>query len=360
MRENPFPELPIVEEAPADWPAPSLELTRHFVMLGDTRISYVRGGSGPIVVLLHGLGACSYAWRYTLPVLTQHYTVYAFDLLGCGESDKPHVEYTVERLAATVTEGMETLDLRDVALIGHSLGGGVALQVYTNIPERITRVVLVDSGGMGRQVHWLLRMSTLPGAQGVLGALSHPRFRVAAASRAMEQRRLRRLQVSTEEQQILTVLDRLRDPGARYAFLSILRNVADLGGQRQSALDHLGDIHVPVLLIWGARDRTIPIEHGLHAASIIPSAHLEVLDRCFHRPQIEAPAEFNDLVLRFLHAEEWPPVTASLPQRIRRVMRQERIRRLAPAALAMTVPAGLGLLLGARGRRRVLRYRRPA
>lgn len=357
MPEQSFDEFPLEAPAPAGWPMPGLGLIRRSVMVSGRRLSYVTGGSGPPILLLHGLGGCSYAWRYTLPILAQHFTVYALDMLGCGESDKPRVAYTLDLLADTVIGFLDALGIAQAHVIGHSLGGGVAMTVWDRDPHYIDRLVLVDSGGMGRAVHWLLRIGTLPGAQGILGALSHPRLRVSAASRVMERRRLRRLQVAQDNQQMMTVLDRLRDPLARYAFLSILRNVANLTGQRRSALEKIDQIDAPVLLIWGARDRTIPLEHGLHALARLPRAYLEILPNSYHRPQIESPVAFNQLILHFFAAEVWPPSrqTPQISREVGRVLRQERLRRRlapwAPAALA-AVPASITWLLGSRRRAR--------
>src|SRR5271165_1055658 len=108
MDDLSFPDL----EAPRNWPPAHLGLTRHKVDLGDYRLSYVTGGQGEPIVLLHGVGACSYAWRWALPALAAHYTVYALDLLGCGESDKPAIDYTLDVVADCVEHFMNALDIK--------------------------------------------------------------------------------------------------------------------------------------------------------------------------------------------------------------------------------------------------------
>jgi pimeloyl-ACP methyl ester carboxylesterase len=365
------------ERAPVGWPRPEQHLARRVAQVAGQRMSYVTGGQGEAVILLHGLGASSYAWRHALPVLAQHFTVYAPDMLGCGESDKPTMDYSIVAMTLCVKEFMDAVGVQRAHFIGHSLGGGLTLQFFAHHPERVARVALVSSGGLGRAVHWLLRASTLPGAPGVIRALSDPRTRLPQASRALERRRMRRLQVEFDDA-MPTILDRLHMPDTRQAFLSMIRNASDISGQKVSAVPLLSQFDRPVLLLWGARDRTIPVAHGYAAANIMPQAHLEILPACFHRPQIEAPDAFNEQILRFLLADTWPPAQISettatvaalswqrlllarrqsFSQQLRHAMAPHTpLRRLAPAALvAMGIPAGVTLLMNVRTRRQALR-----
>jgi pimeloyl-ACP methyl ester carboxylesterase len=313
-------------------------------------MSYVTGGEGPPVVFFHGIGASSYAWRLTLPALLPYFTVYAPDMLGCGESDKPAIDYSITALATYAAAFMDAVGLDRAHIIGHSLGGGVALQLSALHPDRIDRLALVASGGIGRDLHWLLRMTTLPGAQGVLGMLAHPNARLTQATRALERRRFRRLQV--EYDNAPTVLDRLRARDSRQAFLRMLRGVSDLSGQKISAIEHLATLTCPALIIWGGRDRTIPVAHARLALAALPSAHLDILPDCFHRPQIEAPGAFNAALLRFLTATTWPPDTAAAP--VPAAVARRRIyqgagvplRRLAP----VIAPVALAAIGGATAR----------
>lgn len=333
-------------------------------------MSYVTGGSGPPIILLHGIGASSFAWRHTLPALLPHFTVFAPDMFGCGESDKPEIDYSITSLATYVAEFMDVIGVAQAHVIGHSLGGGIALQLSQLFPGRIARLTLVSTGGIGRELHWLLRLTTLPGASGVLGMLAHPRSRVASASRIMERRRMRRLRVDFDAA-APTVIDRLRAHDSRRAFLRMLRGVSDLKGQKMSAIPHLSQLSLPVLIIWGARDRTIPLDHARQALAALPCAHLEILDQCFHRPQIEAPAPFNAALLGFFLAATWPPSqltdAACIPVRAHQsvgtpVQRRRLARRawrrfapaLAPVALAaLSGTAGVRLMMRSRARRSV-------
>jgi pimeloyl-ACP methyl ester carboxylesterase len=337
----------------ADWASSVPGLERRTAFAHGYRISYVIGGRGEPLVLLHGLGASSASWRFTAPALMERYTVVMPDYLGSGESEKPDVDYSIDLLARTMLALMDAIGIDRATLIGHSLGGGVAMWMYDLAPERVDRLVLVSSGGMGRELHWLLRISVLPGAEGVIGALSSPRLYIPQASRAMEQRRLRRLHVETVDLSP-TVLERLHSLEARQAFISILRASIGLAGQKVSAVPRLHTVDVPTLLVWGDRDQTIPLTHGIAAASLMPRAHLEVLPNCYHRPQLEAPNAFNDLVRSFLRAEEWPPPAdrAAALARYSALAARQRARRrwqsIAPAAaVAVSIPA---IVLGTRRR----------
>jgi pimeloyl-ACP methyl ester carboxylesterase len=346
------------------WPPAGQGLTRGTVTVFGRQMSYVTGGAGPPLVLLHGLGANSFTWRFVLPTLMQHYTCYAPDMFGCGASDKGAMDYSLNAMAAYVNGFFDALGLHRALVIGHSLGGGVAMQFAYDFPGHIDRLVLVSSGGMGRDMHWLLRISTLPGAEGVLGMLANPRLRVPEVSRRMEMRRMRQLD-QVFDPHTPTMLDRFQSRETRQAFLTMLRNVGTIQGQRVSAVPLLNTLTMPVLLLWGARDSTIPVTHGQQALTLIPNAHLEVLSNCFHRPQLEAPQQFCTLVLDFLRAEAWPPVAAdgtttaftslNANGMVLAARRRAALRRLAlaPVALAaLSVPTSAALLRRRRVRRR--------
>jgi len=316
------------------------------VMAGGHRLSYVTGGSGEPVLLIHGIGSEAAVWRASLPALAEHFTVYAVDLLGCGESEKPRVAYTVGLLARSVGAFTQALGLERLHVVGHSLGGGVALQFHALYPERVARLALVSSGGLGRELHWILRINSLPGATSVLRVISDPRSRMPSFSKAMQRRSMRRLQ-AVYDAEMPTVLQRLRDRDARAAFVATARAVSDLHGQTMSALPYLPSIEVPTLLIWGGRDSILPVTHGLDAVYLLKRGHLHVLPRSRHRPQMEQPAAFNAMLLRFLHAAVWPPeeivsLASEEPWREPRAVNGHRTRRVALALAAMSLAAGAG------------------
>jgi pimeloyl-ACP methyl ester carboxylesterase len=345
--------------AAAQWPVADAALVRKTVMVCGHKMSYVTGGTGPAMVLLHGLGANSFTWRYVLPTLAEHYTVYAPDMLGCGESDKADVDYGLQAMANYVDGFMHAVGLEHAIFVGHSLGGGLTMQYCHDYPGHADRIILVSTGGIGRDVHWLLRISTLPGADGVIRTMVAPRSPLPRMSRQMEHRRMTRL-AQEFDPTTPTMLDRFQSEETLRAFLSMLRNVSDFNGQRLSALPHLSELTVPVLIIWGDRDSTIPLSHGHIAEQLIPCARLIVFDHCYHRPQIEAPQKFTETVLGFLQSDTWPPLpvvpAAALSEQRRpwqvSAATWRKLAPLAPVALAaLSVPTGL--LVRSRARRRL-------
>ncbi len=265
------------------------------------RMAYVTGGTGDPLVFLHGLGHASLAWNGVLPVLARHFRVFALDMLGCGNSDKPRIDYSLWAMATYVRYFLDAVAIERAHLVGHSLGGGVALHLCIQYPERVARVALLSSGGLGRELRPLLRATTLPGSSLVLAGMLTSRWdrlweRLGwvRANDALypEKRRMRAL---------------LARPDHRWAFLRMLRGVSNITGQTASAVQHLSLFAQPMLLIWGARDRTIPVLHGQRAVRQLKRAHLEVLPDCGHYPHLEQPAAVARLLEQFLLAPEWPP-----------------------------------------------------
>ena len=136
----------------------------HEISLHGHRVSYRAGGEGPLLVLIHGITSSSRTWERVLPALAEHHTVLAPDLLGHGESAKPRGDYSLGAYASLLRDLMLALGHDSATIVGHSLGGGVAMQLAYQFPERCERLVLIDSGGLGSEVNFLLRLATLPGA----------------------------------------------------------------------------------------------------------------------------------------------------------------------------------------------------
>src|SRR5262249_29055666 len=237
-------------------------------------------------------------------------------------------------------------------VIGHSLGGGVALMFHHLFPQRVERLTLVASGGLGRELHWILRINALPGARSVLGMLSDPRSHMHSVHSAFQRRRMQALR-AVYDAEMPTFLDRLRDPLARAAFVAMARSVADLHGQTVSALPYLPHIDTPVLVVWGARDGILPVAHGRRAAGLLRRGYLYVLPDSAHRPQIEEPERFNRVLLDFLWAEVWPPDAADeeahqlASTQGRRGTMTRYITRVSSSRRVMVALAAVGLVAGA-------------
>jgi pimeloyl-ACP methyl ester carboxylesterase len=341
--------------ADIDWVPPGEGLTRRYASVCGFQMSYITGGQGDSIVLLHGLGSDSSTWRKILPELARHYAVYAPDMFGCGRSDKPEIAYTIEAMAHYIRLFMDAVGIERAHLIGHSLGGGVAMQTVYFSADRVHRVVLVDSGGLGRDLHWLLRISTLPGAHQIIGLLSHPRSGIITLAQRLE-RSWHLDQDADYESLVPLVLYRLREPEARRSFLRMIRAVGNFTGQTVSALPLLTErVATPFLLIWGEKDRIIPLTHAYAAQAQIPSSVVAVVPNSYHQPQIESPKRFCQLTLDFLQAPQWPrdeePAMVSTSRAPHSRYRSWRIATL--LAVFTGVPAGLALYLSAGQRKRM-------
>src|SRR5947209_205982 len=160
-----------------------LKPAQHELVLHGHRVSYRTAGSGgPVVLLIHGITGCAAQWDQVIPLLAERYTVVAPDLLGHGQSAKPRGDYSLGAYAVSVRDLLVALGHRRATVVGHSLGGGVAMQFAYEYPPFAERLVLVSSGGLGREVHLLLRAATLPGSELVLPLISTQRLnRVGSA-----------------------------------------------------------------------------------------------------------------------------------------------------------------------------------
>jgi pimeloyl-ACP methyl ester carboxylesterase len=256
------------------------------------RVAYRLAGSGPPIVLIHGITASSRVWELVGPRLARHHTVLAPDLLGHGHTAKPRGDYSMGAFASGIRDLMLWLDLGPATIVGHSLGGGVAMQYAYQFPERTERLGLISSGGLGRRVHGFLRAATLPGSELVLPLLAGRQ--VLSAGRAMG-RALGRVGVKLGNDALEMARGHasLGDPESRAAFVHTLRASVDPGGQRVQAVDRLYlAAELPLLIVWGARDRIIPPEHGRRAHGLVPGARFELFERSGHFPHLDEPERF--------------------------------------------------------------------
>jgi pimeloyl-ACP methyl ester carboxylesterase len=261
-------------------------------------------GEGPLVVLIHGITGHSEQWKPAIPHLSSAHEVLAPDLLGHGESAKPRGDYSLGAYASAVRDIMVALGHERATIVGHSLGGGIAMQFAYQFPERCERLVLVSSGGLGREVHPLLRASTLPGSEYVMPLLLHPKL-IDAGEAVGRMLGFLRLRAGTDLAEVARGFASLGDSRARSAFIETMRAVLDPGGQRVSALDRLYLAEaVPSLIVWGANDPIIPADHGHAAHEAMPGSRLELLEGVGHFPQLERPYEFATLLSEFIAETE--------------------------------------------------------
>jgi pimeloyl-ACP methyl ester carboxylesterase len=290
---------------------PQVELRE--MQLHGHRVCYRCAGSGPVIVLVHGITSNSATWERVMPYLAERFTVIAPDLLGHGESAKPRGDYSLGAYASGVRDILVALGHDRATFVGHSLGGGIAMQLAYQFPERCERLVLVSSGGLGRELSFLLRAAALPGSEVVLPGIASPRLRDLGRALGRGLERLG-LKAGTDIAEMARGHASLSDRDARAAFVHTLRTMVDPGGQRVNAMDRLYLAeHVPFLLIWGARDSVIPVEHAYAAHELVKSSRLEVFPDAGHFPQLDEPQRFLDVIRDFMDttaandmaAEEW-------------------------------------------------------
>ena len=290
------------------------EVTKHQVQLYGRRIAYRGGGSGPPLLLIHGITSNSATWDKVLPALATQHTVIAPDLLGHGKSDKGRDDYSPAAHANTLRDLLDSLGHDRVTVVGHSLGGGVAMQLGYQYPERIDRLVLVAPGGFGPEVNLLLRLASLPGSGGAL-ALAAWRPFVEAGTWLTQQLGRLGMHGGTDLEEIGRAYSLLADSASRSAFLHTLRSVIDLHGQRPSALDRTEVMsRVPTLIVWGDRDRILPAAHGDRIHRLVPNTYLADFQGAGHFPHRDDPARFVHVVEEFLARERRLEVRTGRPR----------------------------------------------
>lgn len=268
-----------------------------------SRLAYRESGpaDGEPVLLIHGLASDSGTWDLSFgPLCGRGLRVIAVDLLGHGASDKPPTGYTLDDFADQLCGVYSALGLERATLCGHSLGGAVAVHFGYHHPDRVKRLVLVSAGGLGREVHPVLRAAALPIAPSVLGWAMRPGMRALYRNP-----RLHRLLHLTPDNLVnLTRAGRaLGDQAGRAAFFAALRAVIAPSGQRGSFLEmrYLAD-HVPTLLVWSERDGVIPVAHARATQAHLPGSRLVVFPGGGHEPHRRNAAEFADAVASFIAA----------------------------------------------------------
>jgi pimeloyl-ACP methyl ester carboxylesterase len=275
-------------------------LQRRELRLHGHPVAYHAAGSGPVVLLIHGITSSADAWEAVIPALAEEHTVIAPDLLGHGGSAKPRGDYSLGAYASGLRDVLSALGHARATVVGHSMGGGIAMQLAYQFPERVERLALVSSGGLGREVGLPLRAATLPGAEWVLPLLTRrgPRDVLGVASGLLRRAGLR---TRADERGTARGLASLSDAEARRAFLHTARSVLDPSGQRVSATDRLYLAEgMPTLIVWGERDPTIPATHGIAAHAAIPHSRLELFPDAGHYPFDEDPERFAAVVSDFV------------------------------------------------------------
>lgn len=308
----------------------ALDKLAQYRVIHGYRRAFVHVGTGPAVLLIHGIGNSLDTWAAQIEDLARDHTVVAPDLLGHGRSDKPRADYSVAAYANGMRDLISVLGIDRVTIVGHSLGGGVATQFAYQFPERCERLVLVSSGGVSRSVHPMLRAATAPGSEQVLSLLQLPGARKLAVAlcRAL---RASGSPLGRDTTELLEVFDSLSDHTSRKAFLRTLRAVIDWHGQVVTMLDRCYLTQgMPTLLMWGKHDVVIPFEHGLLAHAAMPGSRLVAFEDAGHFPHHSDPKHFSAVLRHFLETTTPPPYASDQWRALLRSGGPSGIRRELP------------------------------
>ena len=256
-----------------------------------------------------------------MPALSMQFSVLAPDLLGQGESDNPPGDYSLGAHANTLRDLLDALGHKRATIVGQSLGGGVAMQFAYQFPERCERLVLVNSGGLGREVTFYLRMLTVPGFESLFPLFCTPTLR-DAGSRVASWLGRAGVRFTPASREMWRSFASLAEAESRRAFFRSLRDVIDFNGQAVSALGRLSRVaKLPTLIVWGAQDPFIPVSHAIAAHDAIPGSRLEIFDGVGHFPHCEAPERFVEVLVDFISS------TAPARLSVRAAQRRGAIQR---------------------------------
>src|SRR6476620_150170 len=281
------------------------------VIMHGNELRYTDVGDGPPIVFVHGLMSSSRTWTSQVERLSDRHRVIAPDLFGHGESAKPVGDYSISAHAASLRDLFDAIGIESATLVGHSLGGGIVLQFAYLFPQRIDAIVLVSSGGLGRELNPLLRAAILPGSELVLPVLASGWVHGIGDTALRIWSKVGLPAISPSSDEAWQSFSSLADGDTRRAFLATSRSVIDVHGQTVSAQNRLAGIASrPSMLVWGERDRMIPASHVETARREFPDTRVEMFDRSAHFPHLDEPDRFAMVLADFMTQ---PPAGPSTP-----------------------------------------------
>jgi pimeloyl-ACP methyl ester carboxylesterase len=270
----------------------------HYIKVGNVNTRYwLAGEKGSTVILLHGLNCHVEFWEKNIAALALEHSVFAVDIVGFGRTDKPAIAYTFQRMADFVIDFMNAMNIDKASLVGHSMGGGITMMVAARAPERVEKIVLVNSSGLGKKTSFLVRLITLP----VIGEVLTKPSRQGVV-RQMQMCLYDHSQASDDFIDRAAAIGKL--PGNQRSVLSVLRGGCNIFGMKKKVVTDFSKcikrISSPILVIWGRQDRINPVSDGEAAVERMGDVRLHIIDQADHFPQIDKPGEFNATVLDFL------------------------------------------------------------
>ena len=275
-------------------------------MLHGRELAYREAGAGegkPVLLLIHGMAGSSNTWREMIPRLEQRYHVIAPDLPGHGDSSPEFDDYSLGAMASVLRDLLVVKGIDRCTVVGQSLGGGVAMQFVYQYPEFCERIVLIGSGGLGREVNWILRTLAVPGAGLLVTSAATPM--VVGMGNSVRRFFYNKGVRADSADENWAAFESLSQPGTRRAFFKTLRAVVDNKGQAVSATNrfHLAG-QLPIQVIWGDRDPIIPVSHGYATHEAIPGSRLEIIEGSGHYPHVDNPAAVEKILVDFLSSTE--------------------------------------------------------
>jgi len=262
------------------------------------KLYYYEEGKGPPLLLIHGFGASTYTWRHVAPELAKSYRVIAVDLKGFGQSDKPFDgRYSVYDQAELLAQLIEDKDLRDLTLVGHSFGGGVALllalEADQRLDGRITRLVLLDSIAYPQNIPVFFRLLDVPlvSQLGVRMVPPSVQARVALQIAYFDDSK-----IDPEEVELYAAP--LKTAAGKHAIIHSARQIVPEDIAELS--ERYKTIALPTLILWCDHDRIVPLEVGIKLRRTLPNSTLRLVEDCGHMPQEEQPASTLALIKGFI------------------------------------------------------------
>jgi pimeloyl-ACP methyl ester carboxylesterase len=276
-----------------------MKIKEDILKINGITTRYLTSGQGTPLVFLHGIGESSFDWQWLMPDLMDKCCMYALDMPYSSGMNQPREEYSQEFLSGFVFRFLSELNIDKPVIVGHSLGGIVAITMALKDPELLKGLVLVCSAGLGPGLNPLLSMQTLPGYSDFLSLMSRTPMgalhRIWARSLVLYTHPYLVPPEWTHEQYRLTLTPHFMD-----ALLRALRDHVSISGQQTILIDHLSEVKIPTLVIWGGNDRVIPLSHAEEAMKHLPNARLKVISDCGHMPHVERPSATASVLNRYL------------------------------------------------------------